>query len=153
MIDRKVDHSAIRTNQALIIGLLVMAFVLDARWLVAFVSAVMLIGTFFPKIALFKAVYWYILKPFKIARPDMRRDNPEPHLFAQGVGGTVLLMATLAFWVGAAVVGWVLAWIVVVLAALNLFAGICVGCLMYYWFNRLGVPGFKYARVQVQNKE
>jgi hypothetical protein len=33
-------------------------------------------------------------------------------------------------------------------AALNLFAGIYVGCMMYYWFNRLGVPGFKYARIQ-----
>ena len=56
------------------------------EWLVAFVSAVMLIGTVFPKIALFKAVYWHVLKPLKIARPDMLQDNPEPHLFAQGVG-------------------------------------------------------------------
>jgi hypothetical protein len=151
MGERKVDHSALRTNQAFIIGLLVIAFVLDAKWLVTFVSAVMLIGTFFPKIALFKAVYWYGLKPLKIARPDVRRDNPEPHLFAQGVGGTFLLFATLTFLAGAPVVGWVLSWIVVALAALNLFAGICVGCLMYYWFNRLGVPGFKYARIKAEN--
>ncbi len=150
MKERKVDHSALRTNQAFIIGLLVIAFVLDAKWLVALVSAVMLIGTFFPNIAVFKAVYVYLLKPLKIARPDVRRDNPEPHLFAQGVGGAFLLAATLAFWAGASVVGWGLAWIVVALAALNLFAGICVGCLMYYWFNRLGIPGFKYARIQEQ---
>src|SRR5512135_920574 len=148
MNERRVDHSALRTNQAFIIGFLVIAFVLDAQWLVAFVAAVMLIGTFFPKIALFKAVYWYVLKPLKIARPDVRRDNPEPHLFAQGVGGTVLLAATLAFWAGVSGLGWALAWIVVALAALNLFAGICVGCLMYYWLNRLGVPGFKYERLE-----
>jgi hypothetical protein len=153
MDGRKVDHSALRTNQSFIIGLLIVAFVLDAKWLVAFVSAVMLIGTVFPKIALFKAAYWYILKPFKIARPDVRRDNLEPHLFAQGVGGAFLLAETLAFLGNAAVLGWVLAWIVVALAALNLFAGICVGCLMYYWFNRLGIPGFKYARVESQNRE
>jgi hypothetical protein len=151
MIERKVDHSALRTNQAFIIGLLVIAFVLDAKWLVAFVSAVMLIGTAFPKIALFKAVYGYILKPLKIARPDVRRDNPEPHLFAQGVGGSVLLLAVLAFAANVAVLGWALAWIVIALAALNLFAGICVGCLMYYWFNRLGVPGFKYTRIEVKH--
>jgi hypothetical protein len=151
MGDRRVDHSALRTNQAFIIGLLIVAFVLDAKWLVAFVSAVMLIGTAFPKMALFKAVYWYILKPAKIVRLDVRQDNPEPHLFAQGVGGVFLLAATLAFWVNALVVGWMLTWIVVALAALNLFAGICVGCLMYYWFNRLGVPGFKYARIKVDN--
>ena len=146
MAERKVDHSAIKTNQAFIIGLLVIAFVLDAKWLVACVSAVMLIGTFFPNLAAFKAVYWVILKPLKIARPDVRRDNPEPHLFAQGVGGAVLLVATLAFLACVAVLGWVLSWIVVALAALNLFAGVCVGCLMYYWLNRLGVPGFKVAR-------
>src|SRR5512136_2697043 len=110
MAERKVDHSAIRTNQAFIIGLLVIAFVLDAMWLVALVSAVMLIGTFFPNLALFKAVYWYVLKPLKIARPDVRRDNPEPHLFAQGVGGTFLLAATLTFIGSATVLGWALTW-------------------------------------------
>ena len=147
MTERKVDHSALRTNQAFIIGLLVLAFVADAPWLVVLVAAVMLIGTVFPKVALFKAVYWYLLKPLKIARPDVKRDNPEPHLFAQGVGGGVLAVATIGFWLGVPVLGWILTWVVVALAALNLFAGICVGCLMYYWFNRLGVPGFKYARI------
>src|SRR5512139_2184995 len=120
MAERKVDHSALRTNQAFIIGLLIVAFVLDAKWLVAFVAAVMLMGTFFPKIAVFKAVYWYILKPSKIARPDVRTDNPEPHLFAQGVGGVFLLAATLTFIANAPVMGWALSWIVVALAALNL---------------------------------
>ena len=148
MSDRKVDHSALRTNQAFIIGLLIVAFVSDAPWLVVLVGAVMLIGTFFPKIALFKAVYWYILKPAKIARPDVRVDNPEPHLFAQGVGGVFLAAATVVFVVNVPTLGWALTWIVVALAALNLFAGICVGCMMYYWFNRLGVPGFRYARIQ-----
>ena len=148
MNNRKVDHSALRTNQAFIITLLILAFVTDAKWLVAFVGAVMLLGTAFPKVALFKAVYLRLLQPLKIARPDVRIDNPEPHLFAQGVGGAFLTAATLAFIANAATVGWVLAWIVVALAALNLFAGICVGCLMYYWLNRLGVPGFKYARIQ-----
>jgi hypothetical protein len=152
MSARYVDHSAIRTNQVLIISWLVIAFVLEAKWLVAFVAAVMLVGTVFPKVALFKAVYWTILKPLNIARPDVRRDNPEPHLFAQGVGGTVLLIAALAFAANVAALGWALAWLVVALAALNLFAGICVGCLMYYWFNRLGVPGFKYARVEVEQQ-
>jgi hypothetical protein len=153
MTERKVDHSALRTNQAFIISLLIVAFVLEAKWLVGVVAAVMLIGTFFPRIALFKAAYWYALKPLKITRPDVRHDNPEPHLFAQGVGGLVLLAATSAFVLEIAVAGWVLAWVVVALAALNLFAGICVGCLMYYWCNRLGVPGFKYARVEVESQK
>ena len=147
MNERKVDHSALRTNQAFIIGLLILAFVFDMWPLVTLVAAVMIVGTIWPSVALFKAVYLYVLKPLKIARPDVRVDNPEPHLFAQGVGGAVLTLATIAFVVGAPAAGWILAWVVVALAALNLLAGICVGCMMYYWFNRLGVPGFKVSPI------
>ncbi|MDZ4767472.1 MAG: DUF4395 domain-containing protein [Chloroflexota bacterium] len=144
---RRVDHSALRTNQAFIIGLSILAFVLDAPALVVFVAAVMLVGTAFPSVGLFKLVYFRALKPAGIARPDVKIDNPEPHLFAQGVGGVVLTIATLAFALSAPLVGWALSWIVVGLAALNLFAGICVGCIMYYQFNRLRVPGFGYAPI------
>lgn len=146
--DTKVDHSALRTNQAFIISLLILAFVLNAPSLVAFVCAVMVIGTLIPSAGLFKAVYFYALKPTGIAKPDVKRDNPEPHLFAQGVGGVFLLASSLALFAGQSVLGWVLAWIVVALAALNLFGGICVGCIMYYALNRLGVPGFTKAPVR-----
>ena len=148
MAERKVDHSALRTNQAFIIGLLILAFVLDVWPLVAFVAAVMLVGTAWPRAGLFKAVYFNALKPLGIARPDVRVDNPEPHLFAQGVGGGVLALATVAFVAHVPLAGWSLAWVVVGLAALNLFVGICVGCMMYYWFHRLGVPGFTAAPIQ-----
>src|SRR5437763_669979 len=140
--DRKVDHSALRTNQSFIILLLIAAFVIDKWWLVAFVSAVMIIGTVFPKAGLFKAVYFKVLKPARIARPDVKIDNPEPHQFAQGLGGIFTLLSTVALLAGATTLGWALSWLVVALAALNLFAGICVGCIMYYQLGRLGVPGF-----------
>jgi uncharacterized membrane protein len=146
--DRIVDHNALRTNQVFIISLLILAFVLAAPWLVGFVCAVMLVGTAFPKAGLFKAVYLYGLKPAGLVKPDAKRDNPEPHLFAQGVGGVFLLAASIAFLLNASVVGWVLVWIVVALAALNLFAGICVGCIMYYQLNRFGVPGFTQSPVR-----
>lgn len=149
--ERIVDHSALRTNQAFIIALLLVAFIANAPWLVAFVALVMLVGTALPKVALFKAVYIYFLKPRKLVKPDVKPDNPEPHLFAQGVGGAFLAAATIAFLLQAAVVGWALTWVVIALAALNLFGGICVGCLMYYWFHRLGVPGFRYAPVREQS--
>ena len=38
----------------------------------------------------------------------------------------------------------------IVLAGLNLFAGWCAGCTMYYWLNRLGVPGFDHQPVEVR---
>jgi hypothetical protein len=140
--DRKVDHSALRTNQVFIISLTILAFVLNTWWLVAFVSAVMIVGTVFPQAGLFKLVYFKVLKPNKIVQPDVKIDNPEPHLFAQGLGGVFTALATLALLAGASVIGWALCWIVVALAALNLFAGICVGCIIYYQLGRLGVPGF-----------
>jgi len=59
-----------------------------------------------------------------------------------------LTLATIAFALTSPIAGWVLTWIVVALAALNLFAGICVGCMMYYWFNRLGVRGFTVAPIE-----
>src|SRR5258708_32721105 len=150
--DRRVDHSALRTNQAFIIGLLILAFVLNSWLLVAFVSAVMLVGTIIPSAGLFKAVYFTLLKPSGVVKPDVTIDNPEPHLFAQGVGGTVLLLATLAFLAGVSLIGWVVTWLVVGLAALNLFGNICVGCLLYYQFNRLGLAGFAYSPIPTERK-
>jgi hypothetical protein len=145
---RRIDHSALRTNQAFIITLLILAFILNFWPLVAFVSAVMIVGTIFPSAGLFKAVYFSVLKPSGIAKPDVKIDNPEPHLFAQGLGGAFTLLSTLALVAGASTLGWALSWIVVALAALNLFGNICVGCLIYYQFNRLGLPGFTQSPIQ-----
>ncbi len=141
-MNRHVDHSALRTNQSFIIGLLLLAFVLNLPIGVAFVSAVMLLGTFFPQAALFKQFYLRILKPRGLVQPDVIEDNPEPHNFSQGLGGIFNLLATVALLVGAPVVGWGLAWIVIGLAALNLFAGFCVGCFIYYQLSQRNVPGF-----------
>jgi hypothetical protein len=138
---RKVDHSALRTNQAFIIGTLLAAFIANSWILVAFVCAVMLVGTVFPQAGLFKLIYSRILRPLGWVKPDAIEDNPEPHLFAQGLGSIFLLAATIALLNGAVTVGWVLTWIVIVLAGVNLFLNFCAGCFVYYQLNRLGVPG------------
>ncbi|MDH5421684.1 MAG: DUF4395 family protein, partial [Acidimicrobiia bacterium] len=54
---RLVDHSALRTNQAFIIGLLVLAFIADWVAMVAIVAVVMTVGTIWPKAGLFKIIY------------------------------------------------------------------------------------------------
>ncbi len=140
----KVDHSALRVNQAFIIGLLIAAFVANAAWLVAFVMLVMAYGTARQQPG-FKVVYANLLKPRGWVKPDVLNDNPEPHVFAQGFGVVVLLGAALAFFAGFSAVGWGLAWLVIALAALNLFVGFCAGCAVYYWLNRLRLPGFSKA--------
>ncbi len=146
--ERKVDHSAIRTNQVFIIGLLALAFVLNQPLLVAFVAAVMIVGTIWPDAALFKRIYRHVLRPAGLVRPDVIRDNPEPHRFAQGLGGTFTALSFVALLAGASLIGWGLAWLVIVLAGLNLFLGWCAGCTVYYLLNRLGVPGFDHRRLE-----
>lgn len=137
----RVDHSALRVNQATIIPLLILAFILNVPGLVAFVGIVMLFGTALKQPG-FKFIYAGLLKPRGIVKPDVIADNPEPHVFAQGMGGTVLAIAIIAFLLDGVFVGWALTWLVIALAALNLFAGFCAGCFVYYWLARLHLPGF-----------
>ena len=137
---RPVDHAALRTNQAVIIGLLVAAFVADAPLLAAIVAALMLWGSVRGRPA-FVGIYQLLRRTGRI-RPDTLPDNPEPHRFAQLLGGLVLSVGSLAFALGAPDAGWALTAVVAALAGINLFAGVCVGCMSYYWMARFHVPGF-----------
>lgn len=138
---KPIDHARLATHQASLIYLLVLAFILNAPLLVGVVSLLMLAGAAVGHPG-FGWVYTRLLRPLGWVRPDVLLDNPEPHRFAQGFGGVVTLASVLALLGGLSVLGWALAWLVVGLAALNLFGGFCVGCAVYYWLNRLRVPGF-----------
>ena len=133
----RVDRTALRVNQAFIIGFLGLAFVLDQPWLVAFVFAVMAIGTAFPQAALFQRIYRDALRPAGLLKPDLQEEDPAPHRFAQGMGATVLLIATVALFAGALALGWGLSFVVIGLAAVNLFFGFCAGCFVYFQLQRL----------------
>lgn len=145
----KVDHTALQFNQACIVTLLVVAFLLDQIWLVAFVGAVMLIGTIWPRAGLFKRIYSQFIRPAGWLKPKLVTDKPQPHLFAQGVGGLFLVASVLAFGAGSPLLSWILAGIVVILAAVNLFLGFCMGCFMYFQLARRGInimlPGWHKA--------
>ncbi len=52
------------------------------------------------------------------------------------MGGLFLAAGALALLLAAPVLGWGLAWLVIVLAAVNLFLGFCAGVLFYYWLAR-----------------
>jgi hypothetical protein len=133
------DRTALRVNQALIILFIVAGYILNLPVLVMFVAAVMLIGTLVPQAALFQQLYRRLLRPAGLLRPDLHDEDPAPHRFAQGVGAGFLIAATLAFALGAPGVGWVLAAIVAVLAAVNLLFGFCAGCFVYFQLARAGL--------------
>jgi hypothetical protein len=72
-----------------------------------------------------------------LLRPDVHAEDPAPHRFAQGLGAAVLLAASLALFFGATAAGWGLAFVVIALAAVNLFFGFCAGCFVYFQLQRL----------------
>ncbi len=137
----KIDHSAMTVNQLVIILLNILAFIINQPWLVAVVTAAMLLGTLIGKPG-FGFLYQFALKPAGIVRPHVLQDHAEPHRFAQGLGGGFMLASAIALFSNLPVLGWGLTWLVAALAALNAFGGFCVGCFLYYWFTRLGLPGF-----------
>ncbi|MEX2160529.1 MAG: DUF4395 family protein [Anaerolineales bacterium] len=141
---QQVDHAALRTNQAFIIGLNLAAFITDSPWWAGFVGLAMLLGTLL-KVPAFGFIYRRWLKPAGLLKAEVLADNPEPHRFAQGFGAAVELAGFALLLAGGNAAGWALIWIVIFLAALNLFVGFCAGCAVYYWLNRLRVPGFPKA--------
>jgi hypothetical protein len=135
----KVDHALLQANQAAIVALLLIATLFNWVWLVAFVAAVMLVGSVWPRAGLFKLAAQRLLRPLGLFKADVRADLPQPHLFAQAVGGFFLVAALAVFWGGLSWLGWALTAIVIVLAAINLLFGFCAGCFMYYQLGKLGI--------------
>ena len=136
---QKIDQTVLKFNQASIITLLVLAFLFNQTWLVAVVAVVMVVGTWWPQAGLFKLFYTRVLKPAGWLKSDVVTDEMQPHLFAQGVGGIFLMLSVLAFVAGSAGLGWLLAGIVAVLAAVNLFLHFCLGCFIYFQLARRGI--------------
>jgi len=137
---KKVDTTTIKFNQASIITLTGLAFLFDLPWLVLFVAVVMAVGTIWPGAALFQEVYRRVLKPLGLLKPHVIEDDPAPHRFAQGLGATVLGLSSLALLLlDLVTLGWGLAGLVVVLAAINLFFSFCAGCFLYLQLARLGL--------------
>jgi Domain of unknown function (DUF4395) len=138
---QKVDHSALKANQLTIIVLSILAFIFNLPILAAFVAIVMGLGSLL-KVPGFILLYRYFYKPLGILKPDVLSDNPEPHRFAQFLGFLFLTGGSIALFLNMTIIGWGLVWLVIALAALNAFAGFCVGCAVYYWLGRFNIPGF-----------
>ena len=150
-----VDHSALKVNQTGIVATVLVAFIGSAfglGWpllLLPILAIVLLVGTFNPQLALFKQFYFRVLKPRGIVKARPIQDRPEPHNFAQGMGGVVLTITSLLiygpFLVGdfrpnpLEVAGLALALLVAVLAFVNLAFGYCLGCQIYYQLGKRGL--------------
>jgi hypothetical protein len=143
MATQVVDHSALKVNQAGIIVTVLVAFIGSAFYrpllvLIPLLAVVLLLGTFAPQLALFKQLYFKVLKPRGIVKPRPVQDRPEPHNFAQGMGGVVLAIASI-FLLPLPVVGLALSLLVAVLAFVNFAFGYCVGCQIYFQLGKRGL--------------
>jgi hypothetical protein len=134
---RLIDHSGLRAHQAVLIGLLLGGFIAGQPGVIGFSAAAMILGTlrgapaFLPAYVLLRKTGWL--------KPDLKPDRPEPHRFAHSLGTAFLILSTIAFLADWVIPGWLLAGLVALLAAVNLFLGFCLGCAMYYWLGRLGL--------------
>lgn len=133
-----VDQTAIKFAQIVIAAWVVAAGVLAAPWLIALLAAALSTSAASPSRSLFRWLYHRVALPLRLVRPNVIPDDPAPHRFAQGVGAACLALATLALFTGATTAGWVLAGLVAVLALLNVAAGFCAGCFIYYQLSRRG---------------
>jgi Domain of unknown function (DUF4395) len=138
-----VDHSALKVNQTGIVTTVLVAFIGSAFYrpllvLIPLLAIVLLLGTFAPQLALFKQFYFKVLKPRGVVRPRPVEDRPEPHNFAQGLGGVFLAVSSV-FLIPLPVVGLALALLVAVLAFVNLAFGYCLGCQIYFQLGKRGL--------------
>jgi len=138
-----VDHSALKVNQTGIIATVLVAFIGSAVFrpllvLIPLLAIALLLGTFTPQLALFKQLYFKVLKPRGVVKPRPVQDRPEPHNFAQGLGGVFLAVASI-FLIPLPVVGLALSLLVAVLAFVNLAFGYCVGCQIFFQLERRGL--------------
>jgi hypothetical protein len=150
-----VDHSALKVNQAGIIVTVLVAFF--GSWalagnrllllLIPLLAVVLLLGTFAPQLALFKQLYFKVLKPLGIVKPRPVQDRPEPHNFAQGLGGVFLAISSVLVFLPVDArtalvtvgLGLAIALLVALLAFVNLAFGYCLGCQIYFQLGKRGL--------------
>lgn len=136
---RSIDPRGQRFGAAVSVAILAVAFALAQPWLATLVGINLLVAALL-------GTRWFLPgRAWPVVRRTLRLGPAEPEheyppRFAQALGGTFLALATGAFLLGAAPVGWGLTATVSGLQALLAVTGICVGCRLY--FLRWWAPSF-----------
>ncbi|MEJ2615667.1 MAG: DUF4395 domain-containing protein [Ignavibacteriaceae bacterium] len=136
--NEKIDKTSLKFNQGSIVVLSGLAYLFNIYWLVAFVGVVLLLDTLIPGAGLFKLFYKHIVKPLNILNPNISNESRAPHQFAQGLGGSFLLLSfILLLYFNSAFFGWTLSFIVIALAFVNLTLDFCAGCFIYFQIQKI----------------
>ena len=135
-----VDQNALRTNQFFIVATVAIAFVLGAErgaWLITLLSLCMAIAVVSPGNGPIQLLYRKVLAPSGVMKPKREPGSAAPHRFAQAMGSACLGLAALLLFLGIDIAGWVLGFIVLALALVNLLFGFCTGCFIYLQLGRI----------------
>ena len=135
---RMIDPRGHRFGAGVSAVLLIAAFLTGTTWLVAVVLAVdrRQRGVRPPLLDLRRRSGAGIAKA--LALPKVEPEHEYPPRFAQVLGSTALILALLAFALGATTLGWVLTLAVAGLQTVLALTGYCLGCRLY--FLRWWVP-------------
>ncbi len=124
-----IDSRGPRFNQAFVGILSAVAVLTGWWWLLALLAAQLVVGlTFGRRYCLPCLAYFELVQP-RVGEGPL--EDARPPRFANMVGAVFLAAATLAYLVGAGVVGGVLGSLVAVLALLASATGLCAGCEAY----------------------
>ena len=117
--------------------MLILAFLTGAVWLVPLVLLSIGVSAAFGLRYSIYGVAWRRIAQ-ALALPKVEPEHEYPPRFAQVLGSTALILALIAFALGATTVGWGLALAVAALQTLLATTGYCLGCRLY--FLRWWVP-------------
>jgi Domain of unknown function (DUF4395) len=137
-LNEKIDKTSLKFNQACIVIFTGLAFLLNIDWLAAIVGVILLLDTLIPGTGLFKLFYKNIVKPLNLLKPNISEESKKPHQFAQGLGGTFLILSFILLqYLGLLFIGWGLSLIVIAFAFINLTLDFCAGCFIYFQLQKL----------------
>lgn len=133
----KIDPRGHRFGAGLSALLLLVSFA--TGWVPGVLLALLSIGTsaaFGLRYSIYGAIWRRIARTLRLAKVEPEHEYPPR--FAQTLGSVALILALVAFAVGATAIGWVFALAVATLQTLLAVTGYCLGCRLY--FLRWWVP-------------
>lgn len=136
---RTLDSNALKFNETTIITLIALAFVLDLVWLLLILAGILALAAARPQWSLLRVAYQRIILPLGVVRPRVVPGDFAPRRFTQGFAAAVLGLSVVALLGGLTAIGWGLAWLVALLAAVSLFGNFCAGCFVFYQLRRMGI--------------
>ena len=134
---RMIDPRGHRFGAGVSAALLILAFLTGTVWLVLLVLLSIGVSAAFGLRYSIYGVAWRRIAQ-ALALPKVEPEHEYPPRFAQVLGSTALILALIAFALGATTVGWGLALAVAALQTLLATTGYCLGCRLY--FLRWWVP-------------